>query len=133
MNVGSYSVKARFEGDKINHEEIVDMQATLQIEKAVVSGIEFRGDTVTYDGNVHSLAIEGKLPSEVIVSYSGNDKINAGSYLVTAHFETSDNYEPIPEKTATLEIKKARYNMSNVNFGNRSYEYDGGDAHDRSD
>ena len=125
INAGSYPIVAHFEGDKVNHEEIIDMQATLQIEKAVVSGIEFHGDTVTYDGNVHSLAIEGKLPSEVTVSYLGNDKINAGSYLVTAHFETSDNYEPIPEKTATLEIKKARYNMSNVNFGNRSYEYDG--------
>ncbi len=73
-----------------------------------MSGITFTGATSTYDGNIHSLAITGTLPSGVTVSYSNNNKTNSGEYLVTASF-TGDatNYIAIPSKTATLTIQKA--------------------------
>lgn len=77
------------------------------IAKAVydMSGVTFTDKTVTYNGQSWSLAIAGALPAGVTVSYVGNEQTDPGVYTVTAHF-TGDavNYEPIPDRTATLTI-----------------------------
>lgn len=83
---------------------------TWTINKAVydMSGVTFENATVTYDGNEQSLAIEGDLPDGVTLSYSANSQTNAGTYTVTAMFTgDADNYEIIPDVTATLTINKA--------------------------
>lgn len=63
---------------------------------------------MTYDGKAHSLAVSGKLPSGVTVTYKNNGKTESGVYIVTAKFVgDSKNYNAIPDKTATLTIKQA--------------------------
>ena len=130
-NVGTYDAVAKFSGDFDNYEAISDMTATLSITKATydMSGITFVGDEVTYDGTVHSLEINGTLPSGVTVEYENNNKTTVGTYTVTAKFSgDATNYELIDNMTATLTINKAVYDMSQVTFDDDTVVYDG-EAH----
>ena len=109
VNAGEYTVTASFMCDP-NYTAGPDMTATLTIAKAAydMSGITFENGSVTYDGEAHSLAISGTLPDGVTVTYEGNDKVNAGTYTVTAKFAGDyDNYEVIADMTAVLIIDKA--------------------------
>ncbi len=102
-----------------------------------MSGVSFKGATVVYDGQVHSLAISGTLPEGVSVSYLGNGKKEIGSHIVTARFTGSGNYEPIEDMYAELKIVEKSennnsttvelldYDMSNVSFNDGTFEYDG--------
>ena len=73
-----------------------------------MSGVTFNGASYVYDGEEHSLSIEGTLPDGVSVMYLNNNKVNAGTYEVVAKF-TGDtkNYYPIEDMKATLTIAKA--------------------------
>ena len=91
--------------------------AKLTVKKATLdtNQVSFKGKTVTYDGTAHSIELTGTLPYGVSVSYDGNGKTNAGNYTVTARFEyNAQNYEAISDMSATLVIKKAVYDMSDV-------------------
>ena len=126
VNAGTYEVTAKFTGDTKNYHPIEDMKATLTIAKAGVSGISFLGDTVTYDGNPHSIEINGELPEGILVTYSGNEQVNVGEYEVVAHFtDTTGNYVELSNLKATLTINKATYDMSGIKFNSASYTYDG--------
>ena len=130
-NAGNYTVIAKFSGDSTNYELIPDNEAVLVIKKATydMSGIEFNGSTITYDGEAHSLAITGELPTGVTVSYENNGKTNYGVYTVTANFSgDAVNHELIDDMTATLRIDKADYDMSHVTFNGDTVTYDG-EAH----
>ena len=84
-----------------------------------VSGIAFYNDTVTYDGEQHSLEIVGTLPAGVTVSYTyykgevaDANKLeaapkNAGVYTVVASFKGDEDHNEIEDKVATLTIEKA--------------------------
>lgn len=90
-----------------------------------MSNVVFEDLTIEYDGQSHSIYATN-LPQGVTVTYDGNDKINAGTYTITAHFTgDSVNYNSIPDKTAALTINKATYDMSNVIFEDLTVEYDG--------
>ena len=106
-NAGEYAVSVyALNGEK----QFISMVFDITIAKATydMSGITFADDRVTYDGEVHSLAISGDLPAGVSVTYAGNDKTNAGEYTVTATFAgDSANYNAIPDMTAMLTIDKA--------------------------
>ncbi len=121
-NAGTYTVKATVTADNYN---ALELSATLTIEKATVEGISFAGETYTYDGTAKSLAITGTLPDGVSVSYENNDQINADTYTVTAKFTVNDNYNAIADKTATLKINKATYDMSGVTYTGTTATYDG--------
>ena len=128
INAGEYEVIAKFSGDVFNYETIANKTATLKINKATydMSGITFVGETLTYDGEAHSLAISGTLPSGVSVTYENNGKINAGTYTVIAKFAGDEtNYELIDNKTATLVINKAEYDMTGITFDGAEVTYDG--------
>jgi len=128
INADEYTITAIFTGDSTNYNAIENKTATLTINKATydMSGISFVGDTVTYDGNVHSLAITGTLPNGVTVSYENNDRTNADVYTVIAKFtDTTGNYENPANKTATLTINKATYNMDGVVFADKIVTYNG--------
>lgn len=122
-NAGEYKITAI-----INMEgyATVTLTATLTIEKAVVSGLAFEDKTVTYNGSQYRLAIEGKLPEDISVDYANNGKTNVGVYTVIATFSSnSANYITPDDMVATLTIKKAVYDMSNVSFENNTVTYDG--------
>lgn len=71
-----------------------------------MSGVTFPDDTRPYNAAfVRSLEIKGTLPAGVTVSYAGNGQTDPGAYTVTASFTGDvENYEPIPDMTATLTI-----------------------------
>ena len=79
-------------------------KVNLVIEKAEIEGVTFENDTFTYDGEVHSLKVTG-LPEGATVKYENNDKINAGTYKITA-IVIQENYND-KVLTADLTINKA--------------------------
>ena len=126
-NADEYTITATFTGDNANYEPIADKTATLTINKATydMSNVRFENTEATYDGQTHSVTVTG-LPSGVSVSWENNGKINADEYTVTAKFTgDSQNYELIANKTATLTINKATYDMSGVVFKDKSVNYTG--------
>ena len=86
-----------------------------ELQNYDMSGVSFYGETVTYDGNAHELAVEGTLPTGVTVSYEyyngatllESAPVNAGTYRVVAKFTGDSNHNPIEDKHATLTIEKA--------------------------
>ncbi|MDE6758566.1 MAG: hypothetical protein K2J89_04735, partial [Clostridia bacterium] len=82
---------------------------TLTIYKGTydMSGIVFEDMSFDYDGEAHSIEIQGSLPDGVSVSYENNGKTEIGNYTVTAKFSHEEpNYNDIEPMTATLEIKE---------------------------
>lgn len=126
-DVGDHTVTAMFIGDTQNYKAIKNMTAQIHITPRAtcdMNGIEFNGQTVTYSGSPKNLFIQGSLPYSVSVTYEGNGKTTVGTYIVTAKF-TSPNYSNIPDKKATLTIKKATYDMSQIRFDDGAFKHDG--------
>ena len=132
IDAGEYTAVAKFViSDSKNYEQIEDMTAVITIDKKDfdLSEIELFGDIVSYDGNVHSLEIEGQLPSGVSVEYENNNQTNAGVYTVVAKFTHSNkNYNDIESKTAILQINKIDADMSKVYIDDsKEYNYQEGE------
>ena len=102
-NFGTYEVYATISKENYNN---VVLHAVLRINKATLN-VVFNNATYTYDGTAKSLAISGTLPDGVTVEYTGNGQIDAGTYVVTAHFTVNGNYNDIEDKPAQLKINKA--------------------------
>ena len=103
--------------------------------------VTFNGDTVTYDGEAHSIyASVATLPTAITVTYEGNEQTDANEegYTVTAKFswnESDQNYEfyhtnyDLPANlSAKLIIEKANIDLSGITFEGKEVTYDG-DAH----
>ncbi|MCP1996392.1 MBG domain-containing protein [Flavobacterium sp. HSC-61S13] len=119
IDAGIYTVTATIHGGT-NYENTTK-KAVLTIEKAVLSGIVFNGQTVTYDGTSKSLILTG-LPTGATVNYTNNNQIDAGIYTVTATIDGGTNYEDTTQ-TAVLTIEKAL--ISGLTFHNQTVTYDG--------
>lgn len=98
-------------------------ESTNKIYNIDMSGVVFEDKTYTYDGNVHNIYISGTIPSGVIVSYSGNSKVNVGTYEVTASFKVVNGYTKIPDMKAKMIIEKAP--VTGIKFESKTFEYDG--------
>ena len=123
-DAGKKTAVASFKGED-DHLPIPDMEAKLEVTKADVSGITFSDKTVTYDGQPHSLSIEGALPLGTTVSYDVSGKVNAGEYTVTATLsDPSGNYNG-KTMTAKLTIEKADLDMTGISFSDKTITYDG--------
>ena len=128
--VGKYTVTAKFTVDTNNYYELSDMTSTITIvaaeaELPTVSGVTLADKTVTYNGDVHSLAIEGTLPEGVTVQYVNNDKTDAGSYIVEAKFFYGETELISENLRATLKIEKATADLSGITFPGKTVLYDG--------
>ena len=128
IDAGEYTAVAKFIiTDSRNYEQIPDMTAKISISKKDfdLSDVDFFGDIVKYDGNVHSLEIKGQLPNGVVVEYENNDQVNAGTYTVIAKFTHSNkNYNLIENMSAILQINKKDVDVSNVYIDDsREYDY----------
>lgn len=92
---------------------------------------ELPSDTVTYDGNSHTLTLEGELPTGASVAYEYykddtlvDEAINVGQYLVKAIITRA--YSKTIEITSSLVITKANFDMSFIPQ-NVTKKYDGND------
>ncbi|GHA45737.1 hypothetical protein GCM10007103_28560 [Salinimicrobium marinum] len=79
-------------------------EVSLVIENAEIEGVAFEGDTFTYNGEAHSLAVTG-LPEGASVEYADNGQINAGTYKVTATISQKNYNDQV--LTADLVINKS--------------------------
>ena len=123
INAGEYTVKAKFYYDE---KLLLEKSVTLTVSKAKynMSGVSFSDKTVTYSREEYYIEISGNLPAGVSVSYTGNGKINVGTYTVVASFKgDSANYEPIPDMSATLTIEP--FSVSGIRFNDMAFDYDG--------
>ena len=105
-DAGEYTVYAyALNGEK----QLLYAKSDITVAKVAydMSCVSFKGATVTYDGEAHSLAISGDLPAGVTVNYANNGQVNAGEYTVTASFMCDPNYTAGPDMTAVLIIAKA--------------------------
>ena len=138
--VGNYTVKAVFSvADSANYNVPDPVTLTFEItnKKIYNLNVTFAGDTVTYDGQPHTIAIEGDLPDGVSVAYFKADGTTpftgatnvADSGTVIARFTHNDpEYADIPDMTATLTIEKADYDMSGVTFEDKTVTYNGAEC-----
>lgn len=84
-------------------------------------GISMNDKTITYDGNYHTIEVNG-LPDFANVEYENNGPyINVGSYTINAII-TANNYNTL-YLSAKLSIIKA--NIEGLMFESKSFEYDG--------
>ena len=126
--VGKYTIVADFIGGDINnYNPIESLTATLTVSKRVVKisdKVSLESKTVNFDGNVHSLAITGTLPTNVQVSYENNDQKFAGEYEVIAKFEATNPNEAVDveEISSYLIINKVRRSVMVYNDATEEYD-----------
>lgn len=89
------------------------------------SKLSFPDRIFTYDGNTRGITVSGTLPEGVTVEYEGNNCTDVGTYTVTAKFFKNGEYVEGADRTATLTIKPATYDMSTVIFPSREFTYTG--------
>ncbi len=128
INAGEYIVTAHFVDSTSTYALPSDMSAVLTINKAEydMSDISFDDYYTVFDSTVKSVEISGNIPQELKISYINNGQIEAGAYLVTASFiSTNKNYNNPKNMTANLVIEKAKYDMSNIIFEDMEVVYNG--------
>lgn len=122
VNAGKYDVSAIVSCDGYISKSL---SANVSIARAKydMSGVSFKGATVTYDGQLHELAIEGEIPEGVgkPVYYIGSEEKagekDVGVYTVIARFPTNNsNYEAIPSYEAVLTIEQSKYAVEGLEF-----------------
>ncbi len=130
-NAGNYDVRLTLthpENYKWPNSEEADIVLTFTIRKADydMSGVTFKDVTVDYDGEEHSIYIEGSLPDGVDVTYQNNGRTDVGVYTVTAIFTGDEiNYNAIDNKTALLTILRVSHNLNEIGFNDVTVKYDG--------
>ncbi len=105
-HAGTYVMKAYVEAE----EEYTGIEQTVEftIDKATynLDKVFLNDKTYPCDGSEYSVAVKGELPEGVYVEYESNGFSEIGKYTVVAHFYgDEENYNLIPDKTATLTIE----------------------------
>jgi hypothetical protein len=123
LESGTYKVKATItrEGQTVTKEESV----VVTINKATydMSNVSFNDAQKQYNAQAQPIyiTVDGELPDGVSVNYQNNSNVNAGEHTVTAVFTgDSNNYNAIPNKSATLTITKA---PATLDIANKSSVY----------
>ena len=103
IDAGSYKLKADVTTSTYKP---FSLTADFTISKATFAGITLTSQTISYDGEAHTLDIAGELPVGSFVEYTGKGPhTNAGVYPITATV-TNPNYNTL-NLDATLTISKA--------------------------
>ena len=92
----------------------------LMPEKVIFEDMEF-----VYDGEEKSVLCNSEIPSGQIISYENNEATDAGVYTAKLYIYDEETGELLEEKTATLTILKAKYDMSGVKLESSEVIYDG--------
>lgn len=92
-DAGDYTITAKFYYKGV-YIEGRDLTAALSIDKCSldedIADLGFASSTVAYDGEVHSILVEGNVPGVVEVTYEGNGKSEMGEHTVYAVFTLTD-------------------------------------------
>lgn len=79
--------------------------------------VDFDDMEVIYDGSVHTIELEGTIPSEYEVVYENNSASGVGVYEATAQVVEADTQEVVEEYEATLTIKGVYENVDIIANG----------------
>ena len=104
--IGLYPIEQGTLTPRANYVIDTFVSADFEIISGEITGLSLPSRTFIYDGTLKSLAIQGTIPADAVVTYTNNDKINVGVYQVTAVVDYGASYEPLT-LTATLTIVKA--------------------------
>lgn len=130
---GIYTIVCDFVGGDINnYNDIPSLKATLTVKQKTINlsnVVAFESKVVNFDEQTHTLAISGKLPEGVEVTYENNDKIYAGEYEVKAKFSATNPNETVDVKdmTAYLVINQVRRSVKSYNEETEAYDKDFGE------
>ena len=96
----------------------------LDVNEKQLTDIYLEDMNVYYTGEYYEVNVEGNLPKDVVVIYpNGNKFRDAGVYEIEALiFE--EGFE-VMHLTSTLVINKATYDLSDIEFNDATYVYDG--------
>lgn len=92
---------------------------SVEITKALFdkNKIRFSSKTFAYDGEEKSIYIEGELPIGLNVEYVGNNRVDIGEYIVTAHFiDEHGNFENVSDISSTMFISKSEFSYTAYNI-----------------
>ena len=126
---GEYTIVCDFVGgDLNNYNEIPSLKAKLTVTKRVINvsnAVSFESKVVNFDEKVtHSLALTGKLPEGVEVTYENNNKVYAGEYEVKAKLSATNPNETtdVDTLTAYLVINQVRRAVTVYNEATEAYD-----------
>ncbi len=117
---GTTTITWTYEDEKGNK---FTQQQDIIVKSSPLSDVSFSDATVTYDGTVHSIEVNG-LPSGASASYQNNGQTDAGSYEVTAILNPGTSRCPSTTLTATLTIEKAEQTISFDEIPDKNMETD---------
>ena len=101
---GDYYVIASVPGTD-NYNALVSSRIDFRISQAIVTldGIDFDDSTVIYNGGAYSIVVTPNELSELFtISYVGNERVNVGTYTVSATFALVDNHNYVLSGSDTL-------------------------------
>jgi len=128
-NVGNYAI---IKGSLSNaNYTITFVPADFAIKKALITGISFNNQSVSYDKLAHSITITGVLPTGATVSYVSNTGISASVYNATANISGGQNYEDLTLHAA-LTISARVVTLANFKAQNKYYDKTAGVVFDHS-
>ena len=123
VEVGNYTIQANFTNNNDNYYDVSPRQVRLTILPATIEGVTLSSKSVDYDGQTHSLDVEG-LPEDANLTFTSTNAFRAsGTYQISAIVSKhghSDLY-----LTATLTIVGKDIDMSKISFPNQTFVYDG--------
>lgn len=133
VDAGIYTATAAFEYDTINYEKPADIPpCSWEIQKAIIETAELSWTDFSefiYDGQTKKVSISN-LPIDATIEYSGEEETLAGKYL--ARGILYGNYIADGPIEHEWEIKKAKYDLSDVEWTYEGpIEFDG-EAHNVS-
>ncbi|MGG5506922.1 MULTISPECIES: FG-GAP-like repeat-containing protein [unclassified Myroides] len=117
--IGTYRVTALLNGGTNYQDRELEARMIIRHQLA---GLVLEDAVFEYDGTVKALAVRGELPEGVTVSYANNEKIDAGTYRVTATISGGERYGDLV-LTANLTITKAR--IEGITLADQTFVYDG--------
>ena len=97
----------------------------ISVKRETFGELKFPENNVfIYDGQEHTVELEGEIPANANVSYiGGNTFVNAGTYDLTA-VVTCNGY--VTERvTTTVTVERAKYDIGNVIMESKEVVYDG--------
>lgn len=129
LNAGTAEFDAYYNADPTNYEnKLLKIKVTVNRGSFYLTGIIFEGASFEYDGEAHSIFIQGDLPEGVTVRYVNNGVSRKGKHTVTAEFDLAspENYYPISPMSAVIVISSKKITVDfNPDFdGSFSFVYD---------
>ena len=133
-NAGTYTAVANLVFDSDNYELVninFETEKVWTINKAIIdlSSIYWSNDNFTYNTQTKQVNLNGNIPSNVSVLYSGQQEaVNAGTYSVSVSFEYDEaNYQlNLPQNfdySHEWKIDKASIYLGNVQWSNTEFTY----------